>query len=195
MRVPDLNGMNACKQCALSPTEVPVAVMSLERTSWCSRQLSIVLLLRPSSCLTHALHDSRPWKEWRPSEGAVMRWRTVGYVVLHAKEEIEQKLSRKVEVQFRPSDLKLSDKATKNLIEICGVRYNKNTGVVKLTSDTLALQKENRIRLECMVAQLIYFAKQTAGAKPAPKPAVAPPAPEGGEGGGAKAEAAAAAAV
>jgi hypothetical protein len=133
-----------------------------------------------------------------------MRWRTVGYVVLHAKEEIEQKLTRKVEVQFRPSDLKLSDKATKNLIEICGVRYNKNTGVVKLTSDTLALQKENRIRLECMVAQLIYFAKKTAGdpvdeapaaAKPAPEPAVAPPAPEGGEGGGAKAAAAAAAAA
>ncbi|EGU80320.1 mitochondrial ribosomal subunit protein-domain-containing protein [Fusarium oxysporum Fo47] len=88
-----------------------------------------------------------------PSDNQVLRWRYTSYMgEFHPAE-------KKVVVQFAPDDLKLTPVQTEKLKKLAGPRYNPETEIIKMSSDSFEHQAQNKRYLSNLVDDLIAAAK------------------------------------
>ncbi|SPJ75147.1 uncharacterized protein FTOL_04878 [Fusarium torulosum] len=88
-----------------------------------------------------------------PAENQVLRWRYTSYMgEFHPAE-------KKVVVQFAPDDLKLTAVQTEKLKKLAGPRYNPETEIIKMSSDSFEHQAQNKRYLSNLVDDLITAAK------------------------------------
>lgn len=88
-----------------------------------------------------------------PSDQQVLRWRYTSYMgEFHPAE-------KKVVVQFAPDDLKLTPVQTEKLKKLAGPRYNPETEIIKMSSDSFEHQAQNKRYLSNLVDELIAAAK------------------------------------
>jgi small subunit ribosomal protein S35 len=66
---------------------------------------------------------------------------------------------KKVVVQFAPDDLKLTAVQTEKLKKLAGPRYNPETEIIKMSSDSFEHQAQNKRYLSNLVDDLITAAK------------------------------------
>lgn len=66
---------------------------------------------------------------------------------------------KKVVVQFAPDDLKLTAVQTEKLKKLAGPRYNPETEIIKMSSDSFEHQAQNKRYLSNLVDDLIAAAK------------------------------------
>ncbi|KAF7554190.1 hypothetical protein G7046_g6880 [Stylonectria norvegica] len=91
-----------------------------------------------------------------PTDGQVLRWRYTSYMgEFHPAE-------KKVVVQFAPDDLKLTPVQTDKLKKLAGPRYNPETELVKMSSESFEHQAQNKRYLSNLVDELIAAAKDPA---------------------------------
>ncbi|KAM5352348.1 hypothetical protein ACJ41O_005071 [Fusarium nematophilum] len=88
-----------------------------------------------------------------PTEKQVLRWRYTSYMgEFHPAE-------KKVVVQFAPDDLKLTPVQTEKLKKLAGPRYNPETELIKMSSESFEHQAQNKRYLSNLVDDLIAAAK------------------------------------
>ncbi|KAG5775028.1 hypothetical protein H9Q73_011298 [Fusarium xylarioides] len=88
-----------------------------------------------------------------PSDNQVLRWRYTSYMgEFHPAE-------KKVVVQFAPDDLNLTPVQTEKLKKLAGPRYNPETEIIKMSSDSFEHQAQNKRYLSNLVDDLIATAK------------------------------------
>lgn len=66
---------------------------------------------------------------------------------------------KKVVVQFAPDDLKLTPVQTEKLKKLAGTRYNPETEIIKMSSDSFEHQAQNKRYLSNLVDDMIAMAK------------------------------------
>ncbi|KAH6899986.1 mitochondrial ribosomal subunit protein-domain-containing protein [Thelonectria olida] len=88
-----------------------------------------------------------------PVEGEVLRWRYTSYMGESHPAE------KKVVVQFAPRDLKLTPVQTEKLKKLAGPRYNPETKLIKMSSESFEHQAQNKRYLSNLVDDLIAAAK------------------------------------
>ncbi|KAF5018545.1 hypothetical protein F66182_9479 [Fusarium sp. NRRL 66182] len=88
-----------------------------------------------------------------PSDNQVLRWRYTSYMGESHPAE------KKVVVQFAPDDLKLTPVQTEKLKKLAGPRYNPETELIKMSSDSFEHQAQNKRYLSNLVDDLIAAAK------------------------------------
>ncbi|KAM0519471.1 hypothetical protein ACHAPE_003645 [Trichoderma viride] len=88
-----------------------------------------------------------------PTEKQVLRWRYTTYMGESHPAE------KKVVVQFAPDDLGLTDVQTEKLKKLAGPRYNPETELVKMSSESFEHQAQNKQYLVNLVNDLITAAK------------------------------------
>ncbi|KAF7547100.1 hypothetical protein G7Z17_g7957 [Cylindrodendrum hubeiense] len=88
-----------------------------------------------------------------PTEGEVLRWRYTTYMGESHPAE------KKVVVQFAPRDLKLTPVQTEKLKKLAGPRYNPETKIIKMSSESYEHQAQNKRYLSNLIDDLIASAK------------------------------------
>lgn len=88
-----------------------------------------------------------------PTEKQVLRWRYTDYMGDNHPSD------RKVVVQFAPDDLGLSPVQTLKLKKLAGSRYNPDTEIIKMSSDSFQHAAQNKAYLSNLIDDLIKAAK------------------------------------
>ncbi|KAJ4265433.1 37S ribosomal protein S24, mitochondrial [Fusarium torreyae] len=88
-----------------------------------------------------------------PTDNQVLRWRYTSYMGESHPAE------KKVVVQFAPDDLKLTPVQTEKLKKLAGPRYNPETEIIKMSSDSFEHQAQNKRYLSNLIDDLIAAAK------------------------------------
>ncbi|KAI5462523.1 mitochondrial ribosomal subunit protein-domain-containing protein [Mariannaea sp. PMI_226] len=88
-----------------------------------------------------------------PAEGEVLRWRYTSYMGESHPAE------KKVVVQFAPRDLKLTPVQTEKLKKLAGPRYNPETKLIKMSSESFEHPAQNKRYLSNLIDDLIAAAK------------------------------------
>lgn len=91
-----------------------------------------------------------------PTDKQVLRWRYTSYMgEFHPAE-------KKVVVQFAPDDLGLTPQQASKLKKLAGTRYNPETEIIKMSSESFEHQAQNKAYLSNLVDDLIAAAKDPA---------------------------------
>ncbi|QPC77378.1 hypothetical protein HYE68_008130 [Fusarium pseudograminearum] len=88
-----------------------------------------------------------------PTDQQVLRWRYTSYMGESHPAE------KKVVVQFAPDDLKLTPVQTDKLKKLAGSRYNPETEIIKMSSDSFEHQAQNKRYLSNLIDDLVTAAK------------------------------------
>ncbi|KAL2202893.1 hypothetical protein CC79DRAFT_1184660 [Sarocladium strictum] len=88
-----------------------------------------------------------------PTEKQVLRWRYTDYMGDNHPSE------RKVVVQFAPDDLGLTPVQTSKLKKLAGARYNPDTEIIKMSSESFQHAAQNKAYLSNLVDDLVTAAK------------------------------------
>ncbi|KAF4977826.1 hypothetical protein FZEAL_5669 [Fusarium zealandicum] len=88
-----------------------------------------------------------------PTENQVLRWRYTSYMGESHPAE------KKVVVQFAPDDMKLTPVQTEKLKKLAGPRYNPETELIKMSSESFEHQAQNKRYLSNLVDDLVAAAK------------------------------------
>mmetsp|Transcript_26502 Transcript_26502/g.60446 ORF Transcript_26502/g.60446 Transcript_26502/m.60446 type:complete len:204 (-) Transcript_26502:193-804(-) len=99
------------------------------------------------------------WVKWEDSARSALTITTLRYANYVGSREFDQKLTRKVELSFKPDELGLSAGAVEKLKHVVGRRYIAKGNVVKLTAREMGSSAQNAERIVKQVAQLMYYSE------------------------------------